>query len=109
MATKLKWKMTRIPGGYRGTIALPDGAGGWLKAGTAVAKTKGQAISKAASLAARLAADPTLREMLPPGTTKAIKVALALGKAAKAGKLAKKLSKVTGKGAKRLAKALKFW
>lgn len=105
---KIAWKIQPIRGGYCATIIAPDGDGGAL-AVSQVAKSKTSAILKAAGLAAKIAENPIMSTLLPPGTAKAIKIAGKLAAAVKLGKGAKFLKKLTGKGAKRLIKKLKFW
>jgi hypothetical protein len=75
-------------------------------------RTPTGALAKAAGLADRLAKNPILASVLPPGTGTAIKATKFLARAALKGKLGKALSFVKGAGAKRLGKALKkfkFW
>ncbi len=75
-------------------------------------RTPTGALWKAASLANKLASNPILKSILPPGTSTAIKATRFLAKAALKGKLGKALKFVRGKGAKRLVKSLKkfkFW
>jgi len=79
-------------------------------------KAKGRtptgALLKAANLAAKLASNPVLSAVLPPGTGLAIKATQFLAKNALKGKLGKAMKLLRGKGAKRLGKALKkfkFW
>lgn len=71
--------------------------------------SKANALADAASLASRLAKNPMLAALLPPGTAQAVKVTELLAKSAAAGKLASAAKKLVGPGAKRLAKKLKFW
>ena len=71
--------------------------------------SKAGALADAAGLAAKLASNPILAAMLPPGTANAVKVTAALAKAANLGKLEDVAKKLVGKGARRLAKKLKFW
>ncbi len=72
-------------------------------------KTKAGAIQNAAQGALAIANNPLLQAVLPPGTGTAVKAVGLLAKAAKSGQAGKLLGKLKGPGAKRLAKALKFW
>jgi len=105
-------------GGWNAVLSLPTlpGAcppgfppGSPLRIKATERPSKAAALEDAASLAARLAANPLLAAMLPPGTAQAVAITEQLAKAAKLGKLSKVASKLVGKGAKRLAKKLKFW
>lgn len=109
---RIKWKLKRRgPDLWVGTIVLPRGSG--LPGGLAVtgpqAKTKAGAILQAASIANQIASNPLLQAAFPPGTGVAVKAMGKLAAAAAKGKAGKLLKKLTGKGAKRLVKALKFW
>ncbi len=68
-------------------------------------ETKADALASAAALAQRLANNPLLAAAMPPGTAAAVAAMSKIATSAAAGKV----TKVVGKGAKRLAKALKFW
>lgn len=105
---KIAWNIKPIRGGYCATIITPDGRGGAMTIKQR-GKTKTDAILKAAGIAARIAGNPIMSAILPPGSAKAIMVAGKLAAAVKLGKGAKFLKKLTGKGAKRLVKKLKFW
>ena len=112
MPEKLKWKLKKVPGGWHGYITLPTGGRGLTvrsitpKPGK---KGKSAAIAEASDLASAIADNPILKSMLPPGSGVALKAAGKLAKAVNAGEGAKYLAKLTGKGAKRLVKKLKFW
>ena len=110
---KLKWELRKLRGGgYRGVITLPTGRGRRGKRALriqATSKSKSSALLKAAGIAASIAENPIMQSVLPPGSSKAIRAVAKLAAAAKVGKLEKTLLKYTGKGAKRLAKKLKFW
>lgn len=110
---KLKWEMRKLRGGgYAGIIMLPTGRAGRRKRILriqATSKSKSSALLKAAGIAASIAENPIMQAVLPPGSSKAIRAVAKLAAAAKLGKLEKTLLKYSGKGAKRLAKKLKFW
>ncbi len=118
----ISWTMKKLPqGGYAGMITLvpiADGRGAMARTVrrgrpiklVATSKTKAGALAKASAFAEKLAANPLLSAVLPPGTGVALKAVSYLSRSAAAGKLSKAARKVTGKGAKRLFKALKkFW
>jgi len=118
----VQWTMEKLPSGnWAGMITLvPDCDGPGALARTvrrgrpiklvAKSRTKAGALAKASAYAAKIAANPILAAALPPGTGKALKVIAILSKSAAAGKLERAAKKLTGKGAKRLVKALKkFW
>lgn len=67
------------------------------------------AIRKASAVAARVASDPMLSAMLPPGAALAIQAAQKLSRAADSGKPALKaaLNELRGPGAARLARVLR--
>lgn len=110
---KIKWKIKRRgPDTWVGTIVLPRGAGGMARGLSVigpVAATKADAISQAAAIANQIASNPLLQAAFPPGTGVAVKAIGRLAAAAAKGKAGRLLKKLTGKGAKRLVKALKFW
>jgi len=72
-------------------------------------ETKAGAVQDAASIASKLASNPILAAMLPPGTAAAVAVTEKLMKAVGLGNLDSVAKNLVGKGAKRLAKKLKFW
>jgi len=76
---------------------------------TAPGKNRRQALHRASSLAEKLIESPILSVALPPGTANAVRATKLLAKYADKGQLGKALKKLTGKGAKRLVKKLKFW
>lgn len=104
-AIRWAWREDAVGGGYVGQVELYDGA---LTA-TAPGDSKGQAIARAAQLAENMLENPILAALVPPQAKLALAVAKKLGVAQHAGKLASVTSKIVGPGAKRLAKALKFW
>lgn len=104
---KLSFRVRRVPGGYQGMVVLPVGVA--TIPITAKGKTPQQALKRASGLADKLMNSDILQAALPPQARLAVKAVKMLSKHASAGKLAKGLKKITGKGAKRLAKALKFW
>lgn len=104
----VKWRVRRTPAGdYEGVIRIP----GRFTATTvrAVAPTKKDALLQATGLAQEIADNPIVSALLPPGSKLALDTATKLASAAKVGKLAEAAASVVGPGAKRLAKALKFW
>jgi len=118
----VQWTMQKLPtGNWAGMITLvPDCNGQGALARTvrqglpiklvAKSRTKAGALAKAAAYAERIANNPILAAALPPGTGQALKVISVLAKSAAAGKLEKVAKKLTGRGAKKLYKALKkFW
>ena len=114
----IQWSMTPLPSGDKAgmitfvpTAALPSGhpAGKPIRL-VATSKTAAGALAKAASVAEVIAQNPILSSVLPPGTGAALTAIAKLSKSAAAGKLESAAKKYTGKGAKRLVKALKkFW
>jgi len=114
----IQWSLRKLPGGdYAGLITLvptaplPSGhpAGKPIRL-IAKSKTKAGALAKAAAVAEKMAKNPLLAAVLPPGTGAAISAVSKLSQSAAAGKLEKVAKKYVGKGAKRLFKALKsFW
>lgn len=104
---KLPVGLKKQKGGYLATVYLDCGDGGFEAKG--FAKTQAGAIMKAASLASSLESNPIFQAIAPPGTLASIKAARMLAKGLKAGSALKVLKKFSGKGAKRLAKKLKFW
>jgi len=118
----VQWTMQKLPSGdWAGMITLvPTSNGQGAMARTlrrgrpikmvAKSRTRAGALAKASAYAERIANNPILAAALPPGTGQAIKVISVLAKSAAAGKLEKAAKKLTGRGAKRLVKALKkFW
>ncbi len=108
---RVRWTLRRMPGGdYEGEIYLPMiGQNGACLPVRARGKTKADALNNAAGIAQQIASSPVLQAVLPPGASNAIGAVKMLSKFAKVGKLDKAMGKLVGKGAKRLAKALKFW
>jgi len=129
--SQIRWTTRRTGNGsYEGTIILPTSFSQIVRAPgnehvrarrpdllrrtkpiavTARGPSKAHALAQAASVASRIANNPLLQAALPPGSSQAIKAIDYLSKSAAAGKLASASKKIVGKGAKRLAKALKFW
>ena len=109
---KLKWKLVKVPGGWHGYITLPTGGRG-LTVRSLTPKPgkrgKSAAIAEAGDLASAIADNPIISSLLPPGSGAAIKAASKLAKAVNVGKGVDVLKKMTGKGAKKLIKKLKFW
>lgn len=95
--------------GYVGELVLPiDGANAITVSGWSD-NIRG-AIRKASAVAARVAADPMLSAMLPPGAALAIQAAQKLSRAADSGgkpALRAALSELRGPGAARLARVLR--
>ena len=107
---KIKWKLKRRgPDKWVGTIVMPTMGPGRGLAVSSAAGSKAQALAQAAGIASQIANNPLLQAALPPGTGLAVKAMGKLASSAAAGKAGKVLKKLTGKGAKRLVKALKFW
>ncbi len=110
---KIKWKLTRRgPDKWVGLIVLPSSGAGYgrgLNVRGPAATTKAGALAQAAGIANQIANNPLLAAAFPPGTGVAVKAISKLAIAAAKGKAGKILKKLTGKGAKRLVKALKFW
>ena len=61
---------------------------------------------KAARVASKIAKNPAIAALLPPGTAQALKITLLASKAAQQGKLPMLLARLKGPGAKRLIKAI---
>jgi len=118
----VRWTMDKLPsGGWAGMVTLGPCAtdvpgmdqifrrGQDIKL-VATSRTKAGALAKASAFANKLAQNPILAAALPPGTSQAVAVIAKLAQSAAAGKLERAAKKITGKGAKRLFKALKkFW
>lgn len=129
MTAVVRWKLRKTPAGYEGMVILPASltaaaARGQLPgraaervralhpsmrdkpiAVKATATSAAGALAKAAGIAQKLAGNPLLQAIMPPGTGAAVSTIAKLAKSKAAGKV----MKVIGPGAKRLAKALKFW
>lgn len=118
----IRWQAQQLPSGiWAGMISLTpcqDGQGQFAQAIqrgkpiklVARSMTKAGALAKASAYADKIAENPILAAALPPGSGAAIKALSYLSKSAAAGKLESAAKKITGKGAKRLVKALKkFW
>lgn len=111
----IRWKVVpRKGGGFSGVIELPMQlpTGPMTVPVEARGATRREALSSAAGLASKLLDNPVLKAALPPGSGAAIEATKLLAKYAGAGKLAKGMKLLTGKGAKRIGKALKklkFW
>lgn len=114
MSTKVKWKLRRTYYGWAGDIDLPKfGAGSpfafkQVKA-TGHGRTKAEALKQAETMLSKLTGNPIVQAALPPGTGKAVQAIGRIADAAAGGDAAGALKGLAGKGAKRLAKALKFW
>lgn len=114
----IRWTMRKLPSGDTEAMitcvptgTLPSGhpAGKPIRL-RAVSRTKAGALLKAASVAQMIANNPLMKSVLPPGTGAALSAVVKLSKSAAAGKLERAAKKYTGRGAKRLIKALKkFW
>jgi len=122
---KIRWKVRRRGNEWEGEVELPlstmraipglapSGAPQLIPAGrpahrvTVKAKgsTQKSALNRAAGIADQLLDNPLLQAALPPGSGAAI---AAIKDIAKSGP-AKGLAKYAGKGAKRIADAIKFW
>lgn len=76
---QVRWKVTRTPQGYAGTIEWED-RHGYLNATTMSAASKDKALGRAAAMASKLAEHPAVQAILPPGGGAALK---ALGTVAK--------------------------
>ena len=122
---KIRFKVRRSGNQWEGTIELPlstmralpglapGGAPRMVPSGMpahrVLVKAKGStqksALNRAAGIAESLMDNPLLQAVLPPGSGMAVSAIKMLAKTG----VTKGLKKVTGKGAKRLAKALMFW
>lgn len=81
----MKIRISKRDGLFIGSLGFDvDNAPGRITA-TAVASTKAAALSKAASIAERIASDPVLRAVIPPQAMASIKVAKGLAAAARHG------------------------
>jgi hypothetical protein len=88
------------------TLRLPDGK----KVTRAHASSSpAKALAGAAVLAAKVAQDPLLAAVMPPGTGAAIKATAMLAKAAHVGKLGEVMKGLKGDGARRIASKLISW
>jgi len=104
----LQWKLKRVPDGYLATLQVPCDGGGALTVHQRAAG-KEAAVMKASALLQAAAENPIAAALLPPGTASAVKYAGQLASAVRAGEGAAAVARAVGPGAKRLAKALKFW
>jgi len=124
MTTTIKWAMRQHPDkSWTGELYVPleqmfGPARGQMKyakfssaqPGSPLApKSKAEALQQASSLASKILGNPLLQAALPPGAGVAVSAINYLADSAVAGDLASAAKNVVGKGAKRLAKALKFW
>lgn len=102
-----RFSFRRRPGGFDAHLTGTVGAtGAPIKLATASGKTKAQAIAEAADIAIRIASNPAMAAMLPPGTLAALLVARKLGQSALAGKARRYLKTIGGPGGNRLRRAL---
>jgi len=96
----------RLPDGtYRATIVLTATRDTGHRV-SGPGSTVGHALARAAKLAARVARDPHLLALLPPGTPVALEAASKLAAAAKSGKLKTAWRKFKGPAMRRLAREL---
>jgi len=122
---KIRFEVRRTGNQWEGTIelplstmrALPGAAPGGAPrlapfgrpAHTVKVSAKGasqkSALNRAAGIAEQLLDNPLLQAALPPGSGAAISAVKMMAKSGPG----KALAKFTGKGAKRIADALKFW
>lgn len=105
--TAMRIKMCRTGGECVGAVTMPTDTGGVITA-TAKGADKGSALHAAALLAERIATDPIMSAILPPGTGAALAATKQLAAAARIGLPALKgvWSSIRGKGKKRVARAL---
>lgn len=106
-STKVKWTMKKLPDGrWSGTVQLPLNFGMTPVRVKATSSDGAAAVRKAASLASKVAENPLLAAIMPPGTPNAIKAIDAI-----ADKGPAVLKKFAGPGVKRVKKALSklFW
>ena len=100
-----RWTIKRNPrgGGFIATIEFDAGPPAHVGA---AGSSERQALARAAVLARQLTESPVFAAVAPPGTAAAIRAihALATSKDVRA-----TLERYTGRGARRLARALKFW
>lgn len=103
-----RWHLKREPNGeYIATIRFSAADGGVDDAHVgAVGASRRQALARAAVLAKQLTESPVFVAVAPPGTAAAIKAIHAL---ATSRDVRKTLERYTGRGARRLARALKVW
>lgn len=109
MSRNVHVRLQRIgPNQFRSVITLrmPDGKR-QRQAHTANGPAK--ALAGAALLAHRVASNPLLASVMPPGTGAAIKATAMLAKAAQSGKLGSVINHLKGDGARRIASKLLSW
>jgi len=110
MADVITFSVKRAKDGlWTGQVVMPVGPAGATR-GQAVtvatkAKSKSDALAKAAGLAQQIASNPIVQAALPPGAGPAVQALKMLGQSG----AAEGMKKLVGAGAKRIAKALKFW
>ena len=88
-------------GGYDVAIALRVGDK-TIKLAHATARKEVTAVQKAADIATRIASNPVMATLLPPGAGPALKVAAKLATYAKTGEVGKYLRAIKGAGGKRI-------
>lgn len=101
---RVTWSVRRTPNGQH--VALIRFSAGPPAHVGAVGASRAQALQRAAVLARQLADSPVFAAVAPPGTGAAIKAIHAL---ATSRDVRRTLSRYAGPGARRLARALKFW
>lgn len=107
MKQTISWRVRRQGNEWQGEIVLPVGLKGCTTL-TATAKTKSEALSRAASIAKVTLANPVLQAALPPQAQALLKGVQLLSKAKVLGKLKSLSKKLNPRGRlKKLAKA--FW
>ena len=111
MTETIRFAVRRTGSGFEGEVILPIGAtdaAGFARHRvhvTAKGPTRESALSKAAGVADQIAQNPIVQAALPPGSGAAVSALKYLSKTG----IDKGMKKIVGAGAKRLAKALKFW
>lgn len=104
MSTTIRWTLRKTPGGWEGEIVLPIGVTQCLS--RARGTSKAQALSRAASLASRVARDPVVQALLPPQLRAGLAATRMLARAAQAGRLVSVAKRFRSSPARHLVRAL---
>lgn len=104
MSTTIRWTLRKTSDGWEGEIVLPVGVTQCLS--RARGTTKAQALSRAASLASRVARDPVVQALLPPQMRAGLAATRMLARAAQAGRLLSVAKRFRSSPARHLVRAL---
>lgn len=103
----MRFRFKETPSGCVGAIDMPSAAPGRVSV-VASGNSKAEALARAALIAERIASDPVMSALLPPGALPAIKAAKVLASAANRGPHALRslMRRIRGPGKLRLAEVL---